>query len=222
MTEEPARLPANLRPHRERVVEALTQHFAKDHLDTESFEKRLDHVYAAASIEELQVVLRDLPALTDAPVQATAGRLARPEDVRPRQTVLALMGGSTKKGDWTPARKVDAVAIMGGVELDFRDSRFAPGVTEVSAFALMGGIEIIVPPNIRVECDGFGLMGGFEGISQEGTGAGPDQPTLRITGAAIMGGVEIFVRHSGESAKEARKREREERKRGRGNARGCR
>lgn len=97
------------------------------------------------------------------------------------------MGGTTKKGAWQPARKVNAIAVMGGIELDFREARFAPGVTVLNAVALMGGIEIIVPPGLRVEVDGIGIMGGFDGLSSEG-GTGGSEPVLRVEGLALWGG----------------------------------
>jgi len=52
----------------------------------------------------------------------------------------------------------------------------------------MGGIEITVPDHLDVVVDGFGLMGGFAGHS---TGARPGGPRVRITGFALMGGVEV-------------------------------
>ncbi len=208
MPDQPAPLPGTLNERRERVVQALTKHFANDHLDTVAFEERLDRVYAARTVGELESLLSDLPALPG--TAEPAGRqLARPEDVQPRQYVVAIMGGATRKGGWTPARRIEVVAIMGGVELDFREARFASGVTEVNVITMMGGVEVIVPPDIRVECQGMGLLGEFEGVDQEGMG-GPGRSTLRITGVAIMGGVETSVRLPGESLKDARKRVRAE------------
>lgn len=209
MTEEPSKSVLGIAQRRESVVEALTQHYAQDHLDTTSFEQRLDRVYAAKSLEDLEGVLSDLPALSDPALPARG--LARPEEIRARQHILAFLGGATRKGGWTPARRVDAVALMGGLELDFREARFAPGATELNVIAIMGGVEILVPPDINVECDGIGLLGGFEAVDNRV--ARPDHPTLRISGLALMGGVEVSIRLPGESAKEARKRLRGERQR---------
>jgi hypothetical protein len=100
---------------------------------------------------------------------------------------------------------------MGGALLDFRDVRMPPGTTEVQVAAVMGGVEVVVPPGLRVACDGIGIMGGFEQIGAESASVPDDAPLLRITGLALMGGVEITERYPGESAGAARKR----RKRGR-------
>jgi hypothetical protein len=56
----------------------------------------------------------------------------------------------------------------------------------------MGGVPIIVPDDIDVVTEGMGIMGGFEHLGH--TSGDPDAPLLRITGFAIMGGVEIKLR----------------------------
>jgi hypothetical protein len=221
MTDEAPLHPSTLRQQRERVIEALTVHFADDHIDADDFERRVDLAYRAHSLEELDAVRTGLPALrtdrtggtegtalAEAPVRA----LASPGDVRDRQLVVAILGGTERKGAWTPARQVNVLAVMGGVELDFREARFGPGVTELTVFAMMGGVEILVPPGLRVQSDGFGLLGGFEGLDQDPPSNDPDQPTLRIRGIAIMGGVDITERRPGETAGDRKRRLRAERR----------
>jgi hypothetical protein len=206
--------PVRLEAHRERIVAELAEHFAHDHLDTAEFETRLDRAYRATTLAELDQLKADLPAIGGAaPVAARGVGVAHREDVRDRQLVFALMGGTERKGAWTPARNVDVIAFMGGVALDFREARFAPGVTQVNILAIMGGVEIIVPPGLRVECSGFGIMGGFESLNQDGSGYGDEAPLLKITGVAIMGGVETSQRLVGESTRQAKLRRREERRR---------
>jgi predicted membrane protein len=50
--------------------------------------------------------------------------------------------------------------MIGGVQLDLRHARFGGLAATIHAYALMGGIEIIVPEDIEV--DVAGLMGGFD------------------------------------------------------------
>jgi hypothetical protein len=47
-----------------------------------------------------------------------------------------------------------------------------------------------VPDDINVKVDGFGFMGAFEDRAP-GRRHIPGAPTVRITGLAIMGGVEV-------------------------------
>jgi hypothetical protein len=200
---------------RERVIDTLCTHFAYDHLDEGELERRLDLAHQATSLAELNVLLADLPELAESTSPATqAHEMTGPPaaQVRDRQVVAAIMGGAERKGTWTPARKVFAIAWMGGVALDFREAHFGPGVTTVDVLAIMGGVEILVPPGLRVESDGIGIMGGFEGRDQSGASSHPDAPILRINGLALMGGVEITERLPGESARDAKHRRRDERK----------
>ena len=57
----------------------------------------------------------------------------------------------------------------------------------------------IVPPGMAVESHGIGILGGFEHTGDELQGHDPSAPVLRVSGVALMGGVDIKVRHPGES-----------------------
>lgn len=132
--------------------------------------------------------------------------MARSDEAGEHSLIMGIMGGGGRSGRWIPARNNMAVGIMGGVELDFRDAVFPPGVTRVRALAFWGGVDIIVPPGVRVECSGIGVMGGFDQKHTVPPTSNPDAPVLRITGLACMAGVVVSVRYPGESSREARKR----------------
>lgn len=199
--------------HREQTIQALCDHFAQDALTVDEFERRVDLAHRASTSAELMALLADLPVTPPVPLQESpvSAPLPSPADIRPSQTMVALMAGVERKGRWIPARNTRVLAFWGGVELDFREALLGPGVTEVTIACLMGGVEIVVPPDIIVEADGIAIMGGFSHRTP-GSGITTDSPVLRITGFALMGGVDIQTRLRGETAKDARRREREERK----------
>ena len=87
-----------------------------------------------------------------------------------------------------------------------------PGVTEVNVFAMWGAVEIIVPPEMAVEVDGMAILGGFDYETDTVLNRDPDQPLLRVKGLVVMGRAEIAVRLPGESARDAKKRKRIERR----------
>ena len=204
---------------RQRAVDTLMEHFANDVLDMAEFEQRLDVANQSATEEELNDLLADLPA-TELPVPAGSvvpaqGGTPVPvsaDRVKERAYLVSCMGGTNRTGRWVPARSNFAIGVMGGFSLDFREAMLGPGVTDVNVFVLMGGGEIIVPPEMEVEVSGFAFMGGFDHETDEPLRPNTDRPILRIKGFAMMGGVGVEVRLPGETAREAKKRRRLERK----------
>ena len=206
---------------RERAVKRLCTHFARDHLGVDEFERRLDLAYAAREHTELVALESDLPALVDpspTPARPEPETLTGAEIVvdptRPvseREFLVAVMGGAERKGMWTPPKQLTVLTIMGGAELDFRDAVFASPVTTVTVISLMGGVDIIVPPGVRVESNGVAIMGGF-GAEEPSRPPNPDAPIIKVNGFAMMAGVDIKERLSGESDRQARKRIKAERK----------
>ncbi len=223
---------------RDQVVEALVEHYAQDRLEIGEFERRVEQAHQSRTRDELRALLADLPSLagptavtrpggasgsgmgqTLAPGGSEAGWPVVPGTairinqgrVAERQTEVAIWSGRVRKGAWHPARLIRALGFMGGVELDFREALFPPGETRVFAGALMGGVDILVPPGVRVETEGFAFMGGFEEdtAGDADISPPPNAPVLRVSGFALMGGVNISSRLPGESPRDARRRRKE-------------
>ena len=100
---------------------------------------------------------------------------------------------------------------MGGAELDFREAVFTTREVSVRIVAIMGGVVVIVPPGVGVEWAGIALMGGVA-TPQRTRPPATDGPVVRISGIVCMGGVDVVERLPGESAREARKRRKIEKK----------
>jgi len=205
VSDPPAPSGMPLERERERTIRELTRHFSRDHISVEELEQRLDAAIGAADRGALRALVRDLPALPDEEAAALGPRVEPGTVADDSGYALAIMGGSGRKGVWVPPRRLHAIAVMGGVELDFREARFGAPVVDIDAFALMGGIHILVPPGVRVEAHGFGIMGGFDDRSSNAD-VDPGAPLIRIHGFALMGGVGIEVRLPGESERQARRR----------------
>ena len=121
--------------------------------------------------------------------------------VHEAKRVLTICSGTQRQGTWRVPKKLRVVTVMGGTDLDFREAEFGPGVTEVKVTIVMGGIAIIVPPHLQVECDGGGILGLFEGMERSAGKRDSGAPLLRITGVAVMGALEISTRLPGEMMK---------------------
>lgn len=186
------------------MVQDLADHFAQDRLTLPEYERRVELAYRASSADALRDLTRDLsppPARVAqaAPMAAADQTRVAPHLTRPKN-FLALMSGIVRRGTWTVPARIRAVACMGGIGLDLREATLTAPVTDIYVFALMGGVEIIVPPDVRLESDGFAIMGGFEDQLKEPASRDRDVPLIRVHGLAIMGGVEARVAEAGEEA----------------------
>ena len=101
----------------------------------------------------------------------------------------AILGGASRKLSAEDFRGGDAIAIMGGCEIDLRDCGSEGGPAEIDTFAFWGGIEIKVPEDWEVQVKGLAILGGYSDETRSIEGDG--RKVLVITGTAIMGGVEI-------------------------------
>lgn len=221
MTQEGGQgMPASQRGRQE-TVDALCQAFADDRLDMADFERRVELAHRAGTSAELRTLLadlspeRNLPARpetsgTPAPRARSGWTPADPAELRDQNVVMGVLGGGVRRGAWRPARFNYAIGVLGGAELDFRECVLPPH-TEVRCFAVMGGVELIVPPDVIVDTSGIGILGGFE-HSAVNQNAPAGAPVIRVTGVAFLGGVDVQVREMGETARDAKKRQRLERK----------
>ncbi len=214
---------SSVKEQQEEAVQRLCRHFSHDHLTASEFEHRLDKAYAARTVAELARVERGLPPLGDEAdaqgiVAGMAGAAPAAVIVDPtiavsnRDFVVSLFGGTGRKGRWTPAKGMLALTVMGGTELDFRHARFGTREVSVHLLAIMGGVDIIVPPGVRVEWNGVAIMGGVdlpepaEAVSGAPAAVSRDAPVIRVSGLVCMGAVDIVERLPGESGRDARKR----------------
>lgn len=210
------------RETRDRVIAALSEHFAHDVLDVDEFERRITIAQTSEAPAEIDALLSDLPPLpaaaaSTAPATRITPALVPASHVRAEQTMLAIMGGIDRRGAWNMPRRLRLVTFMGGAHLDLREARFPPGPVDIEIFSMMGGTEIIVPPGLAVETHGSAIMGGFQEVNRTPTHPDENAPLLRVHGFVIMGGVDIRMRLPGESDRDAhrrQKREIKERRRG--------
>ncbi len=86
--------------------------------------------------------------------------------------------------------------MLGNVELDLREAEVGYGVSVIEAVAVLGNIEITIPPEIAVEFDGDSLLGSFT-IKYDGRispATESRERVIRITGSAYAANVEIKVK----------------------------
>ncbi|MFH8370284.1 DUF1707 domain-containing protein [Streptomyces sp. NPDC018031] len=178
---------------RERVADALRDAVAEGRLTMEEFEERLDAAYRARTHGELEPLVRDLPVPAGAAgpvaVPAGSGWPARIGHAPTSRFGIGVLGGFERAGRWVVPRRFTALAFWGGGEIDLRDARFEDGEVVLRCFAIMGGVHVIVGPDVEVQVTGVGIMGGFD---HRAAGVGePGAPRVTVTGLAFWGGVGV-------------------------------
>lgn len=181
----------------------------------DEFEQRLDATFKARTHGELVPLVRDLPA-SGGPVAgrkaSSANWPARIGGAPTSSGAFAFWGGFSRKGRWTVGPRFTAFAMWGGGEIDLREAHFAERDVVIRCFTIMGGMQVTVPPDLNVEVNGLGIMGGFGEHSKldEEPEPAAGRPRVRITGFALMGGVGVERKRS---KAEKRRLQEEERQR---------
>jgi hypothetical protein len=189
-----------LRDRREDAIQQLSDGFAADLLSVEEFESRLALVHGAGTMSEIEAVVADLPPL---PAGVSSTALAPLSVDRalaaPAPRLRSLLGNVERRGGWVVPARLEVRVAFGNLELDFRNARFTAPVTELHARVMFGNLEMIVPPQLAVDCEASSILGNVE---SHGTAAvpDPDRPLLRIRGRAVLGNIEIHTYLPGETA----------------------
>jgi hypothetical protein len=192
---------AALRSARAHTIEQLTTAFTRDELGLEEFEERLNRAYAANAVSDCEALVEDLSSETQSinvvePDRSvtTSNALAPATQPLRAPRAVAILGSVERRGQWAVARSSGALAVLGSVVIDLRDVALPAGVTTLEVSAVLGSIEIIVPPNLAVESEGTGILGSFEGMQRVPPDADGDLPILRVLGRAVLGSIEVVTR----------------------------
>lgn len=181
---------------RDTAAKHLQDAFADGQISMAEFDERSRALYAATYADELPGLVEDLSPVKRPDREASPSHTLVTGESGGSAFTLSVMGGSERTGQWLMAPTHTSLTLMGGNALDLREARFAAHETTVNAVAIMGGIDIIVPEDVRVIDDGIGIMGGF-GIEDHPSCTVPvaqlpaDAPVIRVRGLALMGGVGI-------------------------------
>jgi hypothetical protein len=172
---------------RDAVLDTLGNHAAVGRLTLDELEERSGRALAAKTRGELATLTSDLPREAG----QASGLSPAPGRKKPVRWMVAIMGGSHRRGRFRAVGSINAVAVMGGDEIDLRDAEIEGGELTLNLFALMGGSNIYVPDSVEVEVGGFSVMGGHEEIGSERPPR-PGAPLIRIRAYALMGGATIY------------------------------
>ncbi len=106
--------------------------------------------------------------------------------------LFAMFGGGMQTVISQNFRGGHAMAIFGGIDLNLKQVKLAPGKIPVWVFVIFGGIKVIVPEEWNVAVRGIPIFGGFEDARPNKTEQISDnESTLVVRGIVLFGGIEV-------------------------------
>lgn len=129
------------------------------------------------------------PALqSPSAAQGPDASVQRPE----RRGVFAGFSNIERDGYWSLPRYFRALAVLGNIELDLTNAELG-SVTDMELRCFLGSIEVIVPPGVRLECEGDATIGNFEVNRTAASATAPDAPLVRIKAGVFLGSIDVRV-----------------------------
>lgn len=111
------------------------------------------------------------------------------DEVDSRFALVAAMDGREFASTADPLTEASALAYMGGIEIDLTGATLDGG-GRLRLIAVMGGINVTVPRDWRVEVVGEEIAGGVANLTNPDEPA--DGPLLIVNAKSIMGGIQIL------------------------------
>ncbi|MGI9126361.1 MAG: DUF1707 SHOCT-like domain-containing protein [Mycobacterium sp.] len=164
-----------------RVAQLLSEAASHGRLTLDEYENRLGKAYSAENYDQLERLTYDLPEA----MEFRRGK-TRPA---PSTMLLAILSGFERRGRWYVPGRMTTFTLFGGGVVDLRYADFTSTDVEIHAYSILGGQTILLPPEVNVEIQGHGLMGGFD-RNVDGGGT-PGAPKITIKGFSLWGGVGI-------------------------------
>src|SRR5215213_8187303 len=123
---------------RDKKINELSLHFANDQLTLEDLERRIEQVYKAGSVVELEAITADLAVIPTPAEASTGGRVAKKKKNAKALAahadyarILSFMGETRRVGRWTMPQRLEVLSIMSDTKLDLTKAILPAGVVEI-------------------------------------------------------------------------------------------
>jgi hypothetical protein len=193
-SESPASQPGIIRVSdrdRDAVVYRLQEAFAEGRLDDDEFDQRSRAALTARLSTELAVLTTDLPE--------SAGLTSRPAPLpvpgrKPGRFAIAYKSSIRRGGRWRVPEQFSTVVYKGSGRIDLRAAELTAPVTTVRAVAYKSRIDVLVPPGVRVDLEGFGVSKGWTVQEELEDRLPADAPVVHVRGIGYKGTIEVSTR----------------------------
>jgi hypothetical protein len=183
---------------RDEVVDTLIVNYGHGRLSLDAFQRRLDEAFDADRHDALLALVDDLELPVDEHFIEQKQASLPPSDDDDEdddvESLVAVFGGSDRKGPWTVPAALRVIIVFGGADIDFSQARFTRRTTRVKVFCLFGGVDIRVPEGVRVTMKTIAIFGGAD--NKAPPCADRDAPHLVVDGLVMFGGADVKLKRS--------------------------
>jgi hypothetical protein len=177
---------------REQAAQRLQAAFAEGRLDDAEFDTRMRSALTAVTHSDLGKLTADLPEAAP----RSAGHVQVPS---PGKYAVAYKSSVRRGGRWRVPGRFTPVVYKGSGWIDLRAAELTEPVTTVRAIAYKSRMDILVPPGVRVEMDGFGVSKAWSADEEWESQLPQDAPVVHVRGIAYKGVIEVSTRPAGSS-----------------------
>jgi hypothetical protein len=179
---------------RDAVAHQLQDAFAEGRLDDDEFDQRMRAALTARVSTELDVLTADLPAATRPGAVATVAAEPGP---KPGRLAVAYKSSIRRGGRWRVPARFTCIIYKGTGRLDLRAADLTSPATAMLVTAYKSHVDVLVPPGVRVELDGFGVSKGWSAEEDLERLLPVDAPVVHVRGLAYKGTIEVSTRPPG-------------------------
>jgi len=167
---------------REGTVERLRNASAEGRLTLEEFVERMTAAYDARSGDELEKLVRDLPAEPGA--QQASRR-------RPTRFLFSLFGSTERDGRIRVRSDVTCLMGFGNIDLDLRQATLEGDVVTIVAVGAFGAVDVYVPEGVDVDFRGVSLFGHARARGNDAPPR-PGTPLVRVYALSLWAGIDVW------------------------------
>lgn len=169
---------------RDRVAGLLGDALADGRLTADEHRERIDLLYASRTHDELVPLTADL-GTGRSDVGRRAAAAAPVVRVTPQ---VAILSSSVARPAGRVGGRMVGVGFLGDARIDLTYASLDQEGVEITAQAIVGAVDIVVPPDARVTMTGFVLLGS---LSPTRTPGPADGPHVKVSAFALLGSVTI-------------------------------
>jgi len=150
----------------------------------------VEYVADAEVVED--AVYREIPDATNKTEEVFEDNAQTYENVGDTDKIVcsAVFSGRDIRVDNSYFNGADLSALFGGIDMNLKNALIRNNVT-IDVKAVFGGIDIIMPADVRVVMDVTPILGGVENGTRAPLGADENTPTVFIRGTCLFGGLEV-------------------------------